>query len=332
MSFETIGENKKRKELPSESKEIVSREASFTVADFSEEEVAEREDALEKIDELEKKSGLNLDKTQTEVQDEINAKKKGKNNDLNSSSLSASDQDFYRRIAEAEVKRRKKKIEKRIASEAYLKRLKREDDGGSMNVYSNAEKMQRDRIENLKTVNTHLVSDKELQEKYKKESGDNKIVRGFYRRYENSSNHDIFIPSNKPADFFEAIPHEFYHAVTKSNLYISEKAREILVNSYRKLGFLGLIKTKKDEYYGDLTERLVRKWAADDEMERLGIKKYAEPFTREHFNKLMECYKNGELSSDAMEFIKTTKPKFEYFEKIFNEIAANEKDAEEKAA
>lgn len=333
MPFETIEEDKEKKELPDKSKETADSAVNFTAADISELEVAEREDALVRIDELEKRSGLNLDETQEEIQEDINeAMFDGKPMKKRKS------EDIEKRIAAKEVKYNKEKIKKHIASQEYLDKLEREDDRGSMNVYSNAEKMQRDRLENLETVKTHIVSDKELQEEYQRALGGKKgpgifgKILGFYKQDKDSSLHDAYIPFDDQASFFETIPHELRHAATRGNLEISDKAYEILNDSYKKLGFLGLVKNKKDEYYGNPTERLVRKWAVDDEMERLGIKKYGEPFTREHFNKLMKSYKNKELSSDAMEFIKTTKPKFEYFEMIFNGIAANENNAEEKAA
>ena len=60
----------------------------------------------------------------------------------------------------------------------------------------------------------------------------------------------------------------------------------------------------------------------DYEMERLGIKKYGERFTDEHYQKLVEYDKEGKLFMNTHEFMKTTKP--EYFKQIFNEIAANE--------
>jgi hypothetical protein len=66
---------------------------------------------------------------------------------------------------------------------------------------------------------------------------------------------------------------------------------------------------------------LARKQALDAEMEKLGIKKYDEDFTGEHYDKLLEYNKAGNLSAGAREFIKTTKP--EFFKQIFNEIATN---------
>jgi len=67
----------------------------------------------------------------------------------------------------------------------------------------------------------------------------------------------------------------------------------------------------------------VRKQILDLEMDKFGIKKYGEKFTRNHYNKLRDLDRAGVLSNDAHDFIQTTKP--EYFEKIFNELADTEK-------
>ena len=79
-------------------------------------------------------------------------------------------------------------------------------------------------------------------------------------------------------------------------------------------------------YFFDPSERLVRKQTLDLEMERLGIKRYGEKFTHEHYNQLIRLYNNNKLSQDADRLLETTKP--EYFEKIMNEIAQNDDNLE----
>jgi len=111
--------------------------------------------------------------------------------------------------------------------------------------------------------------------------------------------------------------HEFLHASTKANVGITEKAKKIFKNSYKKIG------SKEDRYLSNPTEMLVRKQKLDILMVERGIKKYGEKFTEKHYEELMKLYnEKGTLSRDVRDFIKTTKP--EDFKKIFNEIASNE--------
>ena len=75
------------------------------------------------------------------------------------------------------------------------------------------------------------------------------------------------------------------------------------------------------KYWMDPTERLARKKELDIEMKDLNIKKYEEKFTRKIYKKLMKDFKDKKLSSGSNQFIETTKPKYKYYKKIFNEIA-----------
>lgn len=235
-----------------------------------------------------------------------------------------------------EVENIRQKMEKHIESKAYYDKLKREYSDTSpryrwernlaskLTSWFNTGSMQKRRIDNLETAKSNILSDNEMQKRYKKHRFGNEGavpknfpgVGGFYNLHE----HEINIASDNTDN--ETIRHEFGHATTKSNYDISEKAIRVLNDSYNKLN-------NKDEFYNDSyfsnpTERLVRKWEVDKEMERLGIKKYEEQFTKKHYEKLMKNYNKRKLSQDAEEFIRTTKPEFEHFEKIFNEIAKNE--------
>lgn len=135
-------------------------------------------------------------------------------------------------------------------------------------------------------------------------------VGAFY----SSTEKRIVLPNRK--DGPELAEHEFSHASTRSNYGINDRTKKFLGDSYKKLG------EEIDDYYSIPTERLARKQQVDYEMERLGIKKYGEEFTDEHYEKLVAYDEEGKFSPDAHAFIVTTKP--EYFKQIFNGIAANE--------
>ncbi len=113
----------------------------------------------------------------------------------------------------------------------------------------------------------------------------------------------------------------------------------ILTNSRKKLdqSFVGLEgdltqnEKEADEYLKMHTERLVRKQLLDVQLEKLGIKKYGEPFTMEYYNEMLKVARNDEIKYGALDFILTTfDPKkadadnFMTFKKIFDTIASTD--------
>jgi hypothetical protein len=318
MLFENIEEDKE-KELPNKPEETDDSEDDFKPADISDLEIAEREDALKKIEALEKKSGLNLDKTEEEVRGEIDdamfsGKPKAKSE---------------RKNAEGVSNKLKNELIKHVGSIEYFNKLKIEFGGDEIK----AKRMQKERVANLKDVKITVMSLDDLNKEYikrldgKKMPGGLKKIGGFY----DSGAKELIIPQDKSPEVIETIVwHELGHASTEGDKGVTSSAEEMLEHSYKKQGFLGMIKNKADEYFMDPTERLTRKQNVDRELEKLGIKKYGEEFTDEHYAKMMKYYKEGKFSWDANDFIKRTDPKM--FKKIFNEIAANEEEAQEKAA
>lgn len=129
------------------------------------------------------------------------------------------------------------------------------------------------------------------------------------------------------------------HKIVDGN-FISKRANKLLLLSYQKFDpqspyFKDLIKAEKEEdvndmvrildnYFGSKGERFAYKQELEAEMATLGVKKYGEKFTPEHYKKLMELYHQGKLSKGSCRFIETTKA--EYLERIFNEIASLGKD------
>lgn len=217
----------------------------------------------------------------------------------------------------------KEDLKKHIGSKEYFNKLVIEFEGN----IDWAKNVQRDRLNFLNNVETNFSDKQSMQGKYLligriPDNVDVPIpewllkiidadsVGGFYLPFQ----HKIFLQNQHADDY--TVQHEYLHASTNSIMGISEKAEEILRNSYKSIGEKGT-----DDYLSSITERLARKQALDAEMEKLGIKKYDEDFTGEHYDKLLEYNKAGNLSAGAREFIKTTKP--EFFKKIFNEIATN---------
>jgi len=309
MSFETIEKSQEKKEISGESKKASKNVVDFKVPDFSAEKAAERKNALRKIEELEKRSGLDLHKTEDEIEDEM--------------------LDKERESYESMVNDVKDELLEHIGRKEYLEKLKIEFNGN----VEKAEWEQGARIENIKTVKINILSNKELKKKLKdlgRVSGENfDNIAAFYIYDYVGIKHELFVPFDND-DEGELIQHEFLHASTKGPKGMSDSARKALDDSYAKQGFFGILSNKKDRYYKNPTERLVRKQALDLELEKLGIKKYGEEFADEHYDKMMEYYKKGKFSWDANNFIKRTNRK--NFKKIFNEIAAKEEGVEENPA
>lgn len=172
------------------------------------------------------------------------------------------------------------------------------------------------RIKRLKNVKINVLPPGEMRAAFEKirisngNNDENDEPIAFY-----SGKGEIYLPLEKPRK--DIIFHELSHAITADEDYL-------LSESYIKGN------DENDAYFGKTSERRALKQALDWELENLGIKKYGETFTKEHFKKMMEGYEQGKFSSAANVFIRTTKP--EFFEKIFNEIAANEVNKQEQLA
>lgn len=218
----------------------------------------------------------------------------------------------------------KNELIEHVSSQEYLNKLKSEF-GGSDN---RAKGEQARRIENLKKVNINIASLDELNEELKKRLNGQKLpgnsikANGFY----DPASHETFVSFDDSHGALTSL-HELLHASTRGVEGITYRTKNTLVNSYENQGFLrGLIKDKKDEYFSDPTERLVRKQILDRELNKLGIKKYGEEFTKEHYREMMEAYKAGVFSYNVNDFIKRTKKDPKIFMQIFNEIAKNEEE------
>lgn len=135
----------------------------------------------------------------------------------------------------------------------------------------------------------------------------------------------VELPSKPRKENVSVGVHEFTHDLTYGGGAMTEKAKNLYTNSLdidSLKEYLGnQFDIDKLYYYIDPTERDARKKVLEYDLEKLGVKKYEEIFTKEHYNKALELMEKGKLSEDSVEFIKMTKP--EYFLQIMNEIAEN---------
>lgn len=140
-----------------------------------------------------------------------------------------------------------------------------------------------------------------------------------------------FSASSDPRDIHTVGVHEFTHESTDGDSLLSSKA-----DSLYRTAFDSSMLNKKDEieieskykkeynmtYYGRPTEIDARKKELEYELEKLGVKKYGDTFTKEHYLMLQELHKKGKLGDGADQFYRMIKP--EYFLIIMNEIAKND--------
>jgi hypothetical protein len=134
-----------------------------------------------------------------------------------------------------------------------------------------------------------------------------------------------------PSDFKDISTvgvHEFTHESTDGDSLLSDKA-----DSLYRTAFDSSMLNKKDEqdieaqykkeyntsYYGRPPEMDARKKELQYELEKLGVKKYGDTFTKEHYQMLQKLHKEGKLGEGADQFYRMIKP--EYFLIIMNTVA-----------
>lgn len=135
--------------------------------------------------------------------------------------------------------------------------------------------------------------------------------------------HKAYLSGNKFD--YDAVVHEFFHASIPFMTELPEKTFSLFKESFQKSG-----DEKTDRYLGDIRERIARKQAFDLELEDLGIKRYGEKFTKKHYEMIIDAYVKGKLSPGGRQFVESTKLNYEYFEKIFNEIAKNDSGSQDR--
>jgi hypothetical protein len=123
--------------------------------------------------------------------------------------------------------------------------------------------------------------------------------------------------------------HEGTHQSTDAENGMSDYAKKLYQEAYVPAKY----KTKQEAftdamtpggYFNNPSELDARKKVLEYDMDRLGIKKYGEKFTEEHYKKLLELSNEGKLSDNSVQFLERIK--HEYFAQIMNTIAMNEEE------
>lgn len=134
--------------------------------------------------------------------------------------------------------------------------------------------------------------------------------------------HDSYLEDPEMLDFFkETVRHELWHAATNSDQGIDGFAEMALYNAYQSGS--DNKQSRDDSYYRSPTELLVRKKNLDRELEQLGIKKYGEKFSDQHYLKLLDLMYQGKLSDDTREFLEHIKSS--KLAQVMNDLAVSDK-------
>ena len=124
--------------------------------------------------------------------------------------------------------------------------------------------------------------------------------------------------------------HEFQHASTRANFEMSEKAKNLYESALLNDEEIEKNIKEYEDVFNDVskdywklpTEIDARKKVLENEMEKLGIKKYGELMTHEHYLKLQELMKQGKLDHNTMQILLITTE--DGLLKVLNEIALNQ--------
>ena len=215
-----------------------------------------------------------------------------------------------------------------IDNPEYFERLKKEGSKDLPNlsfedVKKYVEKWQAYRF--LQVRDDNFVISKDIQKSYESSGGDSTMyVGGFYR----PTNQKVYFPLNQDSlSSIELAIHEYTHKVTKANYYIPLNSIKLFIEAFDSSSVMANYGTIKElsgrkslEYLSDPTEMYARKKVFEYDLERLGVKKYGEEFTKEHYLKVLELKRKRQLSGGSCEFILSIKP--EMMERVMNEIAA----------
>jgi hypothetical protein len=232
----------------------------------------------------------------------------------------------------------------RTQSETYLNRLIKET-GGDV---AEAKRIQQERLKNLQNsifLYTNDLGELNAAAQYMASNGfqlntGDTSVSAFSAMNENPE-HKSRIAVLTKEKMRENVTHELSHLATHLEHLIPPKSQERLSSLLKS----SKLETKSVEYFKQPTEVLARKHAIDEKMEQLGIKKYEEVCTQEHFQKLLrielekegyvageeitqeqiDAYiemRNNDILPEGLEFIFLYG--LEDAEKLFNEVAQNE--------
>ncbi len=184
-------------------------------------------------------------------------------------------------IHEAEIQR--KEILEKYTSDTYLKRLILETGNKE-----EAKKLQQERIKRVSDRGFYISN---FSNSVSLEAlGHMDYIDGGYVALANESSG-------------ETPTHEFSHLGDYGGENIPESTKNKLVENFSTTNLLDYQKENL-EYWSNPTEILARKAVFDHELEKLGIKKYSEDFTKEHYKEVQKLLKENNLERNSSQFFR----------------------------
>jgi hypothetical protein len=223
----------------------------------------------------------------------------------------AENPEFYYENIIKKIEEIKAELVDHFSSDSFLQKLS--ENLGQLKAKEKQERI----LKNLSTVGVVIASPDSI----KKQTGGDGVA------CYSPSLHRVMIPFSEIN--FEYIEHELLHSAYRAEEELSDHDKKILYKNFTKNDEES---KDKNNYLHKPSERIVRKKNLDFEMERLKIKKYEEKFTHEHYIKLKELQKNGEVNTGIGDLLNTTNEK--ELTNIMNTIAFDqaEKDLNERLA
>ncbi len=197
------------------------------------------------------------------------------------------DPEGYYQSLEATVNQQKQQLLDHFSSPEFLEKIKAEFGFSETEATAYVVRLK----DNLQTVEIKLLpSDSVIME------GMNLNTRGCY----NYEKHALYIPF----DMFEeeTVLHEMIHSAYRSQDELSDRFEKLAKKTFRANP---QNRVAYNEYLSEESEMAVRKKILDLKLEEWGIKKYGEKFTKEHYQKLMERYKENKLTPNLKDIIET---------------------------
>jgi len=239
----------------------------------------------------------------------------------------------------ADIESARRQVEDLVSSPGYLQELQ-EEFGCSA---AEAKEHQKVRLSNLSLSNYSLLDRNGVRKVFRGENDNSeKFANGvlcYDAKYDNMIyfSYDFDYKKNGRDRLPEVATHEFLHKITRRNLGLSPKAIGLLKDSFDNDANV----SEYGQYLNIPTERYVRLESLKIELEKLGVKKIGDKFTREHLYRMMQLYLENKLSNDAKEFISNTihttdeddsqetdaeitEKYFDIYDKLFNEIASSD--------
>lgn len=238
----------------------------------------------------------------------------------------------------ADIESARRQVEDLVSSPDYLQKLQ-EEFGCSA---AEAKEHQKVRLSNLSLSNYSLLDRNGVRKVFREENDNSEEfvddVLCYDTKYDNMIyfSYDFNYKKNGRNRLPEVAAHEFLHKITRRNLGLSPKAIGLLKDSFDN----DANASEYEQYLNIPTERYVRLESLKIELEKLGVKKIGDKFTREHLYRMMQLYLENKLSNDAKEFISNTihttdedgsqetdaeitEKYFNIYYKLFNEIASS---------